>query len=347
MFPCVCVFAHECVHKGSSTGSLHSLYTPEGQEEPVPLEEWHTARVCLRTHSRTLCTLISGDGPWVQEASRTSPAVWLQGGWALAPPPRRCCLLTVPGTQWVLTSPQSGSQPGRSFVRPVRGGLCGSKGPMDGDESFVCFVFEITKQQLSILNHCPLALGILTDNLSHRFLCLKTSRVLSEFSKAQVNSVPTNGLGGLGGEADIPTGRASLSLPGPEASIPSDGPAEPLPAQASPVALDGHHKQHPPACASGALGLPLLGTAQALPLGSALGQQPGSPMRVPAQALAQGSGQQKPPEDDGAAWSLGVSSPTSPVSGASFSGGGPGGLSQSWCRASRACDPEGPLPSPR
>ncbi|XP_045840100.1 pleckstrin homology domain-containing family M member 1 isoform X1 [Meles meles] len=143
---------------------------------------------------------------------------------------------------------------------------------------------------------------------------LSLQEVLSEFSKAQVNSVPTNGLGGLGGEAEIPTGRASLSLPGPEASIPSDGPAEPLPAQASPVAPDGPCKQEPPARASGALSLLLSGTAQAAPLGSALGQQPGSPMRVLAQALAQGSGQQKPPEDDGAAWSLGVSSPTSPKS---------------------------------
>ncbi|XP_064439105.1 pleckstrin homology domain-containing family M member 1 isoform X3 [Mirounga angustirostris] len=138
--------------------------------------------------------------------------------------------------------------------------------------------------------------------------------VLSEFSKAQVNSVPTSGLSGLSGEAEIPTGRASLSFPGPEASIPCDVPAEPLLAQASPATQDGHRKQEPPAQAPGALGLQQSGIAQAVPSGSASGQQPASPVREVARAMAQGSGQQKPPEDDGAAWSLRVSSPTSPKS---------------------------------
>ncbi|XP_027948572.1 pleckstrin homology domain-containing family M member 1 isoform X2 [Eumetopias jubatus] len=138
--------------------------------------------------------------------------------------------------------------------------------------------------------------------------------VLSEFSKAQVNSVPTSGLSGLSREAEIPTGRASPSLPGPEASIPCDVPAEPLPAQASPATQDGHRKQEQPAQAHGALGLQQSGTAQAVPSGSASGQQPAIPVREVARAMARGSGQQKPPEDDRAVWSLGVSSPTSPKS---------------------------------
>ncbi|XP_045669810.1 pleckstrin homology domain-containing family M member 1 isoform X1 [Ursus americanus] len=137
--------------------------------------------------------------------------------------------------------------------------------------------------------------------------------VLSEFSKAQVNSVPANG---LSGEAEIAMGRASRSLPGPEASMPSlcDVPAEPLPAQASPATQDGHRQQEPPAPAPGTLGLQQSGTAHAGPSGSASAQPPASPVREAARAEGQGSGQQKPPEDDGAARSLGVSSPTSPKS---------------------------------
>ncbi|XP_047688224.1 pleckstrin homology domain-containing family M member 1-like isoform X1 [Prionailurus viverrinus] len=137
--------------------------------------------------------------------------------------------------------------------------------------------------------------------------------VLSEFSKAQVNSVPTNGLSGLSGEVEIPTGRASLPLPGLEASIPFDVPAEPLPPQASSGTQDGDRKQEPPPQAPGTLGLLQLGTAKAVPSVSILDQRPSSPVReAAARAVSPGSGQQKSLEDDGAARSLGVSSPTSP-----------------------------------
>ncbi|XP_047701341.1 pleckstrin homology domain-containing family M member 1-like isoform X6 [Prionailurus viverrinus] len=137
--------------------------------------------------------------------------------------------------------------------------------------------------------------------------------VLSEFSKAQVNSVPTNGLSGLSGEVEIPTGRASLPLPGLEASIPFDVPAEPLPPQASSGTQDGDRKQEPPPQAPGTLDLLQLGTAKAVPSVSILDQRPSSPVReAAARAVSPGSGQQKSLEDDGAARSLGVSSPTSP-----------------------------------
>ncbi|XP_042773343.1 pleckstrin homology domain-containing family M member 1 isoform X2 [Panthera leo] len=139
--------------------------------------------------------------------------------------------------------------------------------------------------------------------------------VLSEFSKAQVNSVPTNGLSGLSGEMEIPTGRASLPLPGLEASVPFDVPAEPLPPQASSGTQDGDRKQEPPPQAPGTLGLLQLGTAKAVPSVSILDQRPSSPVReAAARAVSPGSGQQKSLEDDGAARSLGVSSPTSPKS---------------------------------
>ncbi|XP_046937651.1 pleckstrin homology domain-containing family M member 1-like isoform X2 [Lynx rufus] len=142
-----------------------------------------------------------------------------------------------------------------------------------------------------------------------------THKVLSEFSKAQVNSVPTNGLSGLSGEMEIPTGRASLPLPGLEASIPFDVPAEPLPPQASSGTQDGDRKQEPPPQAPGTLGLLQLGTAKAVPSVSILDQRPSSPVReAAARAVSPGSGQQKSLEDDGAARSLGVSSPTSPKS---------------------------------
>ncbi|XP_034883378.1 pleckstrin homology domain-containing family M member 1 [Mirounga leonina] len=207
-----------------------------------------------------------------------------------------------PGTPAHLATHSAEVPAGEKFREVCHRRAVWKQGATD-DEGLACFLIT-----------APVALGILTDNLSHRFLCLKTSRVLSEFSKAQVNSVPTSGLSGLSGEAEIPTGRASLSFPGPEASIPCDVPAEPLLAQASPATQDGHRKQEPPAQAPGALGLQQSGIAQAVPSGSASGQQPASPVREVARAMAQGSGQQKPPEDDGAAWSLRVSSPTSPKS---------------------------------
>lgn len=157
--------------------------------------------------------------------------------------------------------------------------------------------------------------------------------------------MPTNGLSGLSGEMEIPTGRASLPLPGLEASIPFDVPAEPLPPQASSGTQDGDRKQEPPPQAPGTLGLLQLGTAKAVPSVSILDQRPSSPVReAAARAVSPGSGQQKSLEDDGAARSLGVSSPTSPVSDTSFSGRGLGEMSQSWCRVSPASHPEWSLP---
>lgn len=132
--------------------------------------------------------------------------------------------------------------------------------------------------------------------------------VLSEFSKAQVNSAPTNG---LSRETEIPTLQASLSLHGLDTSARQhfDVPAQRRPAQASSGTCDGGHKQEPLSQAPGTLGLPQLGTAQAASSGSTSSQQPLSPVRERTRA---GSGQQKPPEDDGAGLSLAVSSPTSP-----------------------------------
>ncbi|KAB1265186.1 Pleckstrin homology domain-containing family M member 1 [Camelus dromedarius] len=135
--------------------------------------------------------------------------------------------------------------------------------------------------------------------------------VLSEFSKAQVNSVPANG---LSQETEIPTLPASLSLHGLDTSTPLhfDVPAEPLPTQASPGTQDGGPKQEPLSQAPGPLGWLHLGTTQAGPSGSTSDQQPSSPVRETTRAVGQGSSQQKPPEDDGRRLSLVVPSPTSP-----------------------------------
>lgn len=172
---------------------------------------------------------------------------------------------------------------------------------------FVLF-HSVTKQPFPLV-----ALGIPADNPSHRFLCLKTSRVLSEFSKAQVNSMPTNG---LSQETEVPTLQASLSLHGLDTSTPlhCDGPAEPLPTQASPGTPDGGHQQEPLSQAPGPLGQLLLGTAQAVPSRSTSDQQPPCPVREATRAVGQGRGQQKSPEDDGARLSPVVPPPTSPVS---------------------------------
>ncbi|EPY89697.1 pleckstriny domain-containing family M member 1-like protein [Camelus ferus] len=139
-------------------------------------------------------------------------------------------------------------------------------------------------------------------------------RVLSEFSKAQVNSVPANG---LSQETEIPTLPASLSLHGLDTSTPLhfDVPAEPLPTQASPGTQDGGPKQEPLSQAPGPLGRLHLGTTQAGPSGSTSDQQPSSPVRETTRAVGQGSSQQKPPEDDGRRLSLVVPSPTSPLHG--------------------------------
>ncbi|XP_036306941.1 pleckstrin homology domain-containing family M member 1 [Pipistrellus kuhlii] len=135
--------------------------------------------------------------------------------------------------------------------------------------------------------------------------------VLSEFNKAQENSVPTSG---LSRETEIPTLQASLSLHGlcldTSAHLHVEAPAEPLPDRAASGAADGGHKQEPLSLAPGILGLQHLGTAPAVTWRSTSDQQPSSPVR----AASQGDGQQRPWVDDGAGLSLMVSSPTSPKS---------------------------------
>ncbi|XP_037351337.1 pleckstrin homology domain-containing family M member 1 [Talpa occidentalis] len=134
--------------------------------------------------------------------------------------------------------------------------------------------------------------------------------VLSEFSKAQVNSVPTNG---LSREVETPTLQVSLFPRHEDTStcLHFDVPAEPLPAQASTGTPDGGPKQEPLFQALGTLGSKPLGTALTLPSRSTSGQQPPSPVRETSRAVGQRSSQQKPLEDDRAGQSLGVPSPTS------------------------------------
>nr|XP_017514291.2 pleckstrin homology domain-containing family M member 1 isoform X1 [Manis javanica]XP_036853464.1 pleckstrin homology domain-containing family M member 1 isoform X1 [Manis javanica]XP_036853465.1 pleckstrin homology domain-containing family M member 1 isoform X1 [Manis javanica]XP_036853466.1 pleckstrin homology domain-containing family M member 1 isoform X1 [Manis javanica]XP_036853467.1 pleckstrin homology domain-containing family M member 1 isoform X1 [Manis javanica]XP_036853468.1 pleck len=137
--------------------------------------------------------------------------------------------------------------------------------------------------------------------------------VLSEFSKAQVNSVPTSR---LSREAEIPTLQASLAFHGLHTSshLHFDVPAESHPTQATLGTQDGGHKQEASSQAPGTLGLQQLGTIQTVLLGSTSSQQPSSLMRETTRAVSQGSGQQKPPKEVGAGLSLVVSSPTSPES---------------------------------
>lgn len=182
-----------------------------------------------------------------------------------------------------------------------------------------------------LLTIVPGALSILADNLSHRSLCLKPSRVLSGFSKAQVNSVPTNG---LSQEPGIPTLEASLSLHGALHSarfdtsthLHFDAPAEPFPPQAAAGARDGGHTQEPLSQTPSSLGWQHLGTDHTVTSRSTSDQQPSSPLR----AVGQGSGQQKPSVGSGARPSPVVSSPTSPVSGTGCSGGGAGEMCLRW-----------------
>lgn len=160
------------------------------------------------------------------------------------------------------------------------------------------------------LNFCsttaPVAVDILATNLSHRFVvCLKTSRVLSEFSKAQVNSVPSSG---PSQETETATTlQTPLSLHSLATQLRFEGPAE-LPAHVPSGTPSGGHKhqllpQETP-------DVQQLGTAQAAPAESSSDQQPSSPVDRTA---GQGSGHLAL-ECDGFGPKLVVSSPTSPVS---------------------------------
>lgn len=154
----------------------------------------------------------------------------------------------------------------------------------------------------------PVAVDILAINLSHGFLCLKTSRVLSEFSKAQVNSVPSSG---PSQETEISTLQTPLSLHSLATSthLHFEEPAELLPAHASSgTPNDGHKHQLLP---QETPDVQQLGTAQASPAGSTSDQQPSSPVGGTA---GQGSGQPKALEYGRVGPKLVVSSPTSPVS---------------------------------
>ncbi|KAM9598180.1 pleckstrin homology domain-containing family M member 1 [Trichechus inunguis] len=137
--------------------------------------------------------------------------------------------------------------------------------------------------------------------------------VLSEFSKAQVNSVPTNG---LSQETETSTLQSSLSCRGLDTSayLHLDVPAEPLPAQASSRTPDGDHKQEPLFQMPGTLDLLQLSAAQTAPSGDTSAQKPSGPVREKTRAVRQGSGPEKPLEGDRVGLNLVVSSPTSPKS---------------------------------
>ncbi|XP_021487576.1 pleckstrin homology domain-containing family M member 1 isoform X1 [Meriones unguiculatus] len=130
--------------------------------------------------------------------------------------------------------------------------------------------------------------------------------VLSEFSKAQVNSVPSNG---PSHEPETPMLHTPLSLHSLAASaqLHFEGPAELFPARTSSGTPSDAHKhqllpQETPQVQQ-------LDTAQAAPAGSTADQQPSSPVDG---AAGQGSGQQKAMEYVGVGPKLVVSSPTSP-----------------------------------
>lgn len=150
--------------------------------------------------------------------------------------------------------------------------------------------------------------------------------MLSEFSKAQVDTVPTNR---LSRETEIPTPQASLSFHGlclnTSTHLHFVVPADPLPAQASFGTQDGGQEQEPLSQVAGTLGLQHLGSAQAVPSGNTSDQHPSSPVRETTRAV----GQQKPSVDDKAVLSLVVSSPTSLVSGTGCWRGALGEMSQS------------------
>lgn len=149
--------------------------------------------------------------------------------------------------------------------------------------------------------------------MSHRFLCLKIPRVLSEFSKAQVNSVPTDGLS-QEEASHTPKALSSALLPGLHTSthLHSDLSVQPLPSPALSSAPDGGRSRKP---LSQAWDMP--STAPAVPAGSTPHQQPSSPVGELTRSALQGSSQPKFQVEDGAGLSLVVPSPTSPVSGAS------------------------------
>ncbi|XP_048220908.1 pleckstrin homology domain-containing family M member 1 isoform X2 [Perognathus longimembris pacificus] len=134
-------------------------------------------------------------------------------------------------------------------------------------------------------------------------------QVLSEFSKAQVNSVPSNK---PSLETEIPMPQPSLSFgPATSTQLHFDGPAELLPAPASCMTQHGGHKQEPFLQEPGTLDVQPPGMAQTVSAGSLSDQQPSVPISA---TVSLGSGQQKALEHGGIGMKLRVSSPTSPKS---------------------------------
>uniref|UniRef100_A0A8C5L8M1 Pleckstrin homology domain containing, family M (with RUN domain) member 1 n=1 Tax=Jaculus jaculus TaxID=51337 RepID=A0A8C5L8M1_JACJA len=129
--------------------------------------------------------------------------------------------------------------------------------------------------------------------------------VLSEFSKAQVNSVPTSR---PSQETEAPAFPAPLLI---HSHLHFEGPAELLPVQASSGTSHGGHKQEPLPREPDVPEVQQLDTAQAVPVGSTsdkLALSPGSG------AASQWSERHKTLEYGGVRPKLVVSSPTSPVS---------------------------------
>ncbi|XP_069338813.1 pleckstrin homology domain-containing family M member 1 isoform X1 [Eulemur rufifrons] len=137
--------------------------------------------------------------------------------------------------------------------------------------------------------------------------------VLSEFCKAQVNSVPTNG---MSQETEVPMLQGSLSLHGLDTSthLHYEVPPEPFTSHPASGTQDDGHKQELHSQTPGTLDLKQLDTAQAVPAGSTSGQQSSSTVRETTRVVGQESGQQKTPWGDGVGLKLVVSSPTSPKS---------------------------------
>ncbi|XP_023573922.1 pleckstrin homology domain-containing family M member 1 isoform X2 [Octodon degus] len=129
--------------------------------------------------------------------------------------------------------------------------------------------------------------------------------MLTEFSKAQVNSVPTCG---PSQESEMPTLQAPLSLHDLATSVHllSDVPAE------SSSAPGGDPKQEPLPEAPSTPQLQQPVAAQAGPAGSTSGHQPPGPGRKASGAVSKGSSLQKTLEDGRMGLKLVVSSPTSP-----------------------------------
>lgn len=169
-------------------------------------------------------------------------------------------------------------------------------------------MFAFNNQWLLVFTTATVAVGIIAIKLSQRSLCFsisfQTSRVLSEFSKAQVNSAPSSG---PSQEPDTPMFQTPLSLHSLANSthLLFEGSEEPFPAHSPKSSgTSSGHKHQPQESPD----MQPLGTAQAGPAGSTSDQQPSSPV------AGQGSEPWKALEYGRVGPKLVVSSPTSPVS---------------------------------